>query len=207
MGPVTLDEVGEPTFTLEHAGVSVTVHVPQLGAHHAMNAAAAAAVCLAAGIDLATVATRLSDATARSPMRMARTLREDGVLVIDDAYNANPESMEAALRTVAHLRSADRRVAAVLGEMLELGDESAVRHREIGRLAAELGFDLVVAVGSGAGPVADGASGHEGTEVIEADDTDDASRTVSAWLVPGDVVLVKASRGARLERVTAALGA
>lgn len=207
MGPVTLDEVGEPTFTLEHVGVSVTVHVPQLGAHHAVNAAAAAAVCLAAGIDLTTIAARLSDATARSPMRMARTLREDGVLIIDDAYNANPESVEAALRTVAHLRSADRRVAAVLGEMLELGDASADRHREIGELAAELEFDLVVAVGEAAAPIAQGAAARGATAVIEAVNTNDATEAVSAWLMPGDVVLVKASRGARLERVTAALGA
>jgi UDP-N-acetylmuramoyl-tripeptide--D-alanyl-D-alanine ligase len=203
LGPVELDASGEPTFTLTYADATITAHVPQLGAHHAMNAAAAAAACLAAGLDLATIGERLAGATAASPMRMARTQRADGVLIIDDTYNANPESVAAALRAAAALRTGERRVAAVLGEMLELGAESADRHREIGRLAADLDFDLVVAVGEGAGPIADGA----GPGAVRAADTDEAAEVASAWLQPGDVVLVKASRGARLERVTAVLGA
>jgi len=207
LGPVELNASGEPTFTLSHADVTVTTHVQQLGAHHAMNAAAAAAICLAAGLDLATVGERLARATAASPMRMARTLRADGVLIIDDTYNANPESVAAALRAAMALRVGERRIAAVLGEMLELGEESADRHREIGVLAAELGVDLVVAVGEAAWPIADGAEGSTTTEVVRADDTEIAGRTVSAWLRPPDIVLVKASRGARLERVTAVLGA
>jgi UDP-N-acetylmuramoyl-tripeptide--D-alanyl-D-alanine ligase len=207
LGPVELDASGEPTFTLSHADETITTHVPQLGAHHAMNAAAAAAVCLAAGLDLATIGERLARAAVTSPMRMARTQRADGVLIIDDTYNANPESVAAALRAAMALRVGERRVVAVLGEMLELGAESADRHREIGRLAAELGVDLVVAVGEPAWPIAEGAEGSTTTEVMRADDTDVASRTVSAWLRPADIVLVKASRGARLERVSAVLGA
>ncbi|MFL6090829.1 MAG: UDP-N-acetylmuramoyl-tripeptide--D-alanyl-D-alanine ligase [Aeromicrobium sp.] len=203
LGPVTLDDLGEPSFTLSHADGTVNVHVPQVGAHQAMNAAAAAAVGLAAGLDLATIAERLGSAGPRSPMRMARTLRDDGVLIIDDTYNANPESVGAALRAVAHLRSGQRRIAAVLGEMRELGEDSAERHREIGALAAKLGFDLIVAVGDAAAAIAEGA----GPDAVTAADTDEAAAAVSAWLVPGDVVLVKASRGARLERVSAALGA
>jgi UDP-N-acetylmuramoyl-tripeptide--D-alanyl-D-alanine ligase len=207
LGPVELDASGEPTFTLSHADETVTTHVPQLGEHHAMNAAAAAAICLAAGLDLATVGEQLRRATAASPMRMARMQRADGVLVIDDTYNANPESVAVALRAAMALRVGERRIAAVLGEMLELGKESADRHREIGVLAAELGVDLVVAVGEAAWPIAEGAESSATTEVVRADDTNDASQTVSAWLRPGDVVLVKASRGARLERVSAVLGA
>ncbi|HKY57678.1 MAG TPA: UDP-N-acetylmuramoyl-tripeptide--D-alanyl-D-alanine ligase [Aeromicrobium sp.] len=203
LGPVELDAMGEPTFTLSHADQTITTHVPQLGAHHAMNAAAAAAVCLAAGLDLATIGERLARAAAVSPMRMARTQRADGVLIIDDTYNANPESVAAALRAAVSLRAGDRRVVAVLGEMRELGDESAEQHREIGRLAAELGVDLVVAVGPAAVDIADGA----GPTAVRAADTDEAARVTSAWLRPGDVVLVKASRGARLERVSAVLGA
>ncbi len=203
LGHVELDASGEPTFTLSHADETITAHVPQLGAHHAMNAAAAAAVCLAAGLDLVTVGERLAGATAASPMRMARTQRADGVLVIDDTYNANPESVAAALRAAIALRTGERRVAAVLGEMLELGAESADRHREMGALAAKLGFDLVVAVGEAAAPIADGA----GPDAVRVADTDEAAEVASAWLRPGDVVLVKASRGARLERVTAVLGA
>jgi UDP-N-acetylmuramoyl-tripeptide--D-alanyl-D-alanine ligase len=210
VGKVKLDDSGEPTFLLRYNDASAEAHVPLVGAHQAMNAAAATAVGLAVGLDLPTIAERLATATPRSPMRMARTLRDDGVLIIDDTYNANPESVAAALESAAHLKSADRRIAAVLGEMLELGPDSADRHREIGQLARKLGIDLIVAVGEPAWRIADGAEGAKGsatTEVIRADDTDDASQTVSAWLTPGDVVLVKASRGARLERVTAALGA
>jgi len=207
LGPVELDASGEPTFTLGHADQTITTRVPQLGAHHAMNAAAAAAICLAAGLDLSTIGEQLAKATASSPMRMARTERADGVLIIDDTYNANPESVAAALQAAMALRVGEHRVAAVLGEMLELGEESADRHHEIGALAAELGVDLVVAVGEPAWPIADGAEGSASTEVVRADDTNDASQTISAWLRPGDVVLVKASRGARLERVTAVLGA
>jgi UDP-N-acetylmuramoyl-tripeptide--D-alanyl-D-alanine ligase len=198
-----LDRLGEPSFTLSHGDESVQTHVPQLGEHHAMNAAAATAVCIAAGLDLETIGVRLTGAAAQSPMRMATTLRDDGVLVVNDAYNANPESMAAALRAVSHLKAADRRIVAVLGEMRELGEGSAGSHLEVGRLAAELGFDLVIAVGEPAAEVATGA-GELGVFTV---DHEEAARLVSAWLTPGDVVLVKASRGARLERVTAALGA
>jgi UDP-N-acetylmuramoyl-tripeptide--D-alanyl-D-alanine ligase len=198
LGDVRLDG-GEPLFTLSHLGVTVDVHVPQIGAHHASNAAAAATTALALGLDLHVVADRLDQAVARSPMRMARHVRDDGLVVIDDAYNANPESMAAALRALAGV-GRDRMVA-VLGEMLELGDGSHAAHVEVGRLAAELGVDRVVAVGAGAAGIAEGA-GKRGTAVA---DVDEAVRDLSAWLTPADVVLVKASRGVRLERVTEAL--
>ena len=199
LGDVRLDDAGEPLFTLSHAGVTVDVHVPQIGAHHASNAAAAATTALALGLDLQVVADRLGQAEARSPMRMARHVRDDGLVVIDDAYNANPESMAAALHALAGV-GRDRMVA-VLGEMLELGDGSHAAHVEVGRLAAELGVDRVVAVGAGAAGIAEGA-GERGTAVA---DVDEAVRVLSAWLTPADVVLVKASRGVRLERVTEAL--
>ncbi len=198
LGEVRLDD-GQPVFTLAHDGVSVEVHVPQIGAHHAPNAAAAATTALAVGLDLPTVAERLDRAGARSPMRMERHVRADGLVVIDDAYNANPESMAAALRALAGFGGS--RTVAVLGEMLELGDGSHDAHVEIGRLSAELGVDRVLAVGSGAAGIAVGA-GDRGTAVA---DVDEALRELSAWLTPVDVVLVKASRGVRLERVTEAL--
>lgn len=199
LGDVELDTAGEPHFTLGHGGETVEVHVPQIGAHHASNAAAAAAAGIAVGLDLPTIATRLGRAGARSPMRMARHVRADGLVVIDDAYNANPESMAAALRTLPSLGGA--RTVAVLGEMLELGPDSAAQHRGVGRLADELGIDLVLAVGPGAAGIAEGA-GERGRAVA---DVSEAVSVLSAWLAPDDVVLVKASRGARLERVTEAL--
>jgi UDP-N-acetylmuramoyl-tripeptide--D-alanyl-D-alanine ligase len=199
LGAIALDDAGEPHFTLTHQGVQVEVHVPQIGAHHAMNAAAAAAVALAAGVDLATIAGRLRTAGASSPMRMERHVRADGLVVINDAYNANPESMAAALGAVAGI--ADGRAVAVLGEMLELGDRSEQAHREIGRLAADLGFARIVVVGDGARAIADGAGSI--AEVVA--DVDVAIGTLSASLHADDVVLVKASRGVRLERVAQAL--
>lgn len=199
LGAVVLDSFGEPDFTLTHRGRTETVHIPQVGGHHAINAAAAAAAALALGLDLSDVAHRLSSPAATSPMRMARTVRDDGLLVVNDAYNANPESMAAALRAVAAL---DRlRRVAVLGEMLELGDVSAQGHEDVGRLARELGYDRVVVVGQGAAAIAAGA-GDIATVVA---DVDVAVDTLSAWLTPDDVVVVKASRGCRLERVADAL--
>jgi UDP-N-acetylmuramoyl-tripeptide--D-alanyl-D-alanine ligase len=199
VGAVTLDDAGEPHFTLAHEGVVAEVHVPQIGAHHAMNAAAAAAAAIAAGLDLSTIAERLGTAGASSPMRMERHVRADGLVVINDAYNANPESMAAALRAVADIGHGH--AVAVLGEMLELGDRSADAHREIGRLAADLGFARVLVIGQGAAPIADGA----GTIAELVEDVDVAISTLSASLHTDDVVLVKASRGGRLERVAQAL--
>lgn len=194
-----LDERGEPRFTLSHDDETIAAHVPQVGRHVAFNAAAAAAAAIAAGVGLDVVVGRLSTAGASSPMRMERHVRADGVTVVNDAYNANPESMTAALEAVAELPA--RRRVAVLGEMLELGEMSATAHQDVGHLAAVLGFDRVIAVGSGAAPIADGAG-----DVGEAvPDVDVAVSTLSAWLTGSDVVLVKASRGCRLERVVAAL--
>ncbi|MGJ9423209.1 UDP-N-acetylmuramoyl-tripeptide--D-alanyl-D-alanine ligase [Aeromicrobium sp. CF3.5] len=199
LGPVALDASGEPDFTLTHGARSEPVHIPQVGAHHAINAAAAAAAALALGLDLGDVVRSLSSVAATSPMRMARTTRDDGLLVINDAYNANPESMAAALRAVAGLDR--RRHLAVLGEMLELGAISTRAHEDIGRLARDLGYDRILVVGQGAAAIADGA-GDIATVVA---DVDVAVDTLSAWLTPDDVVVVKASRGCRLERVVDAL--
>lgn len=199
LGDVRLDEAGEPRFTLTHAGTVVEVHVPQIGAHHAVNAAAAATTALALGLDLPCIAELLDHAGARSPMRMARHVRDDGLVVVDDSYNANPESTAAALDALATLDGA--RKVAVLGEMLELGEGSHRQHVDIGQRAADLGVDLVVVVGSGASGIAEGAG--ERSAVVA--DVDEAVDLLSEWLSPADVVLVKASRSVGLERVTEAL--
>jgi len=199
LGAVTLDDLGRPHFTLSHEGVTVDTHVPQIGEHHATNAAAAAAAAIAAGIGLQDIAERLTTAAAGSPMRMEHHVRADGLVIVNDAYNANPESMGAALRAVAALGQ-DKAIA-VLGEMLELGDASHQAHLAVGRLAAELGFVRVLAVGPGAAAIAEGA----GSAGETAEDVEAAVELLSASLRADDVVLVKASRGSRLERVAQAL--
>ncbi|MET0929963.1 MAG: UDP-N-acetylmuramoyl-tripeptide--D-alanyl-D-alanine ligase [Aeromicrobium sp.] len=199
LGDISLDDAGSPHFTLSHDGRAVQVHVPLIGGYHAHNAAAAASAALALGLDLQTIATRLATAGAVSPMRMQRHVRADGLVVVNDAYNANPESMAAALRAVAAIGHG--RGVAVLGAMLELGDQSHDAHVRIGRLAAELGYARVVVVGDGAEGIAEGAG-----DIAEvAADVDVATRTLSASLSGDEVLLVKASRGVRLERVAQAL--
>lgn len=194
---VHVDGRGEPDVTLAQAGRRWATHVPLPGAHQGLNLAAAVAV--AAALDQRVDAQALSDYRSASAQRLQRLERSDGVVVLDDSYNANPESVVAAVETLRTI-DATRRVA-VLGEMLELGAEAHLRHVEVGRAAVDAGLDLVLAVGPGARGVAEGA----GALALEVPDVDVALTTLRAWLEPGDVVLVKASRGARLERVTAGL--
>lgn len=199
IGEVSLDDTGSPHFTLGHDRRRVEASVPLIGAYHAMNAAAAAMAAVSLGLDLSTVVARLAGAGAVSPMRMQRHVRDDGLVVVNDAYNANPESVAAALRAVAAIGNG--RAVAVLGEMLELGEGSEAAHRRIGELALELGFARVVVVGEGARAVAEGA----GPVAELVADVDVASRTLPASLSGDEVVLVKASRGVRIERVAQAL--
>ena len=120
---VTTDELGRQSFELAHRGSGATVHLAQVGAYQWRNAAAAAAMALAAGLDLDTVADSLADAVPASRWRMELAERPDGLVVVNDAYNANPESMRAALETLAGIGDrTGRRTVAVLGQMLELGD-------------------------------------------------------------------------------------
>jgi UDP-N-acetylmuramoyl-tripeptide--D-alanyl-D-alanine ligase len=133
------------------------------------------------------------------------TRTPEGITVVNDAHNASPTSMAAALRSFRHLAAGKRRFA-VLGEMLELGEHASVEHERIGRLAVESGVDVVIAVGAGAQPIADGArAGAGGAQVVEVDDADGALVAVSGQARPGDAVLVKASRAVGLERVAEAL--
>jgi UDP-N-acetylmuramoyl-tripeptide--D-alanyl-D-alanine ligase len=210
---VTMDELGRAAFTLEALENSIAASAPVTlrlsGEHHVANALAVAAVGLECGLGVDAVAIALSNAIAVSAWRMQVTERADGVIVINDAYNANPESMQAALETlhavgVAHPGA---RTWAVLGPMAELGPDTGPAHRELGRLAATLDFARLVAVGSEARPIIDGAV-LEGWAAAEPDwvaDTESATRLLQAQLRAGDVVLIKASRAAGLERVALAL--
>ncbi|NUO35278.1 MAG: UDP-N-acetylmuramoyl-tripeptide--D-alanyl-D-alanine ligase, partial [Dermatophilaceae bacterium] len=161
-------------------------------AHHVGNSLAVAAAALELGLSLDQVVAGLGAAEAVSRWRMELTDRPDGVVVVNDAYNANPDSMRAALDAVAAMRTAGKRWA-VLGGMLELGADSDAEHAGVGAHAAELGFDRVVAVGEGARPIADACPGAEWVA-----DTEAAHALVSAQVRPGDVVLLKSSRDSGL---------
>lgn len=201
---VSLDRMGRPSFTLrvERPG-HIEEHPVSLsltGGHHAANAAAAAAAAIAAGIDPGAVAASLSRASLRSAWRMEVTERRDGVLIVNDAYNANPDSMAAALEALHHLHQSRlseypaARAFAVLGDMLELGADSARWHRRVGASAQ---VSQVLAVGDFAGDIVAGAAenGIAGLKVSKEE-------IVAALDVrPGDVVLFKASRGVGLETV------
>ncbi|MEO6470772.1 MAG: UDP-N-acetylmuramoyl-tripeptide--D-alanyl-D-alanine ligase [Aeromicrobium sp.] len=200
LSDLTLNDDGEPQFILSFGPERLATYVPQIGAHHAINAAAAAAVGVAVGMNLAEIAHALATAKVSSPMRMAKTVREDGVVIIDDTYNANPDSMAAALRALAAI-GGHGHTYAVLGEMLELGATSADAHRAVGQLAAELDIDCVVVVGEGAAAIAEGA----GARAHKVADVDAAVSFLTGRLESSDVVIVKASRGGRLERVANAL--
>jgi UDP-N-acetylmuramoyl-tripeptide--D-alanyl-D-alanine ligase len=151
-------------------------------------------------VPVADVAKRLSSAKALSPHRMAVTERPDGVTVIDDAYNANPDSMKAALRALAVMSGRTRRSVAVLGAMLELGDGSRAAHDEIGRLVVRLNIKQLIVVGDEAYHIHEGAmqEGSWGSESIFVPDLDAARAMLDESLEPGDVVLVKSSLGAGL---------
>jgi UDP-N-acetylmuramoyl-tripeptide--D-alanyl-D-alanine ligase len=203
---VWLDDAARPRFTLVVEGEEHQVALQVTGGHQVANALSAAAAALAAGMTPAAVAAALSTATARSRWRMEVDRRADGVVVVNDAYNANPESMRAALAALAGL-PATRRIA-VLGAMGELGPGAPAEHHRLGGDAAAAGVDLVVAVGPDAVGIAEGAAAagrRAGEESVHVPDRAAARELLSEVLRPGDVVLVKASRAYGLEQLAADL--
>jgi len=182
-------------FTLIEAGQSHETAIPTLGRLAVHNALAAAAVGLAAGLDLERVATALGRGWS-APHRGAIG-RAGGVTIVDDAYNASPSSVEAALELLAGLPG--RRIA-VLGEMLELGDGHEAGHERVGEAAAAV-VDRLVVIGKGAAGIDRGArkAGLESDRIAVVDDRSEALECLVGSLVPGDVVLVKASRGIALD--------
>ena len=198
-----LDRLGRPTFRLAHGEEQAEVALRLVGAHQALNAAAAAAAAVACGVPLAEVAAALSEVETLSQWRMELRELDRGVIVLNDSYNANPDSVRAALDALAAIGSdADvHRTVAVLGEMKELGETHDEEHRGIGAYAADHGVDHVVVVGEAARGIHQGAG--EGSTWLP----DNAAAV--AWLAEhlreGDAVLLKASRGARLDEVAATL--
>ncbi len=203
---VTHDALGRARFTLHHGARQAEVTLRQVGGHQVVNATAAAAMALAGGMDLSRIAAALASAEAASPMRMHLSERADGLLVINDAYNANPESTIAALSSLAQIARPGRRIA-VLGEMLELGDTRAEAHRRVGRQAAAEVLDVLIGVGEAGALIVEGARSvpdWAGESHVTAS-RDEAAAWVRHNVCGDDVVLVKASRGVALEYVAEAL--
>lgn len=187
----------------------VDVRLAILGEHHAMNASAALTVAHLWGVPLADGAAALASMTRAERWRMELLQGgPEGVTVINDAYNASPDSTAAALRTLAQIVRPGERTVAVLGEMAELGEYSVEEHDRIGRLVVRLGIGQLVVVGRGAMPIHQAATleGSWDGESVYIEDVDDAVRAMQEMLRPGDVVLVKSSKSAELRFLGDRLG-
>ncbi|ADB31948.1 UDP-N-acetylmuramoylalanyl-D-glutamyl-2,6-diaminopimelate/ D-alanyl-D-alanylligase [Kribbella flavida DSM 17836] len=203
-----VDGEGRPGFTLHADGQSFPVQLQLIGEHNVSNALAAATAALAVGLTPEQVADGLNAAARVSQARMEVVERPDGVTVINDAYNANPDSVRAALKALVAIgRAREARTWAVLGEMLELGDSSATEHDAVGRLAVRLDVNRLLAVGEGAKPIHLGASleGSWGNESAYVATIAEALELLRGELRSGDVVLVKSSKAANLRSLADAL--
>ncbi len=196
-----VQETDATDFTLHADGRSLGVHLRTVGRHNVYNALAAAAAALALGLPLETVKDGLEDFR---PVSMRSELRDvRGVTVVADCYNANPGSMQAALEMLASLRRGGRKLIAVLGDMLELGEAGPDAHRAVGRAVAELGIDLLVTVGPLAAHMAEGAgqAGMVPDRIVDAGTTSRAAAVLRERAKPGDTVLIKGSRGMKMEKI------
>ena len=202
---VDLDELARPFFSLgqrtSEGTAAVHVQLQLVGEHQAMNAAAAVAVAIAAGVSLQDAHAALGGITSLSRWRMELRERGDGLVVLNDAYNASPDSMRSALETLAEIgRRSGRRTVAVVGEMRELGESSESEHAAVGAAALDLGIDQLVVVGPGA------RAAHETNGTSRYVETVDEAITWLGNNVAGtEVVLVKASRAGGFERIAEAL--
>ncbi|WP_291052072.1 UDP-N-acetylmuramoyl-tripeptide--D-alanyl-D-alanine ligase [Herbiconiux sp.] len=192
------------------AGTSFVLHLPDgssspvrfavLGEHHVMNALAAAAAAHTLGVPIATIVEALESVTRAERWRMEVLGGRDGVTVINDAYNASPDSMVAALKTLAQISGPGQRTVAVLGAMSELGEFSVEEHDRLGRLVVRLNIEKLVVVGEGARAIHLAAE-HEGSwggEAVFVETADQAFELVAADTRPNDLILVKSSNSAGL---------
>lgn len=204
---VRLDELARPAFQLLLPGAEpADLQLGFSGRHQVPNALAAAALAHAVGVPAPTIVAALTAARPASRWRMELSELPGGVLVVNDAYNANPDSVRAALQALADLAGGRRRCWLVLGEMAELGSAGPAAHAEVGRQAAEFGVSRLVAVGNAAQPAAESARA-AGVDSCLVADAAAAASALRGRLRAGDVVLVKGSRAAGLESVAEALGA
>ncbi|MET8996371.1 UDP-N-acetylmuramoyl-tripeptide--D-alanyl-D-alanine ligase [Amycolatopsis sp. NPDC004169] len=205
---ITVDDEARASFRLVTPAGAADVKLPLHGEHHVGNALSAAAVALELGVSPADIAARLSNLERRSARRMEVVTRPDGVTILNDSFNANPESMRAGLKALAAMtRDTGRRSWAVLGVMGELGADSVTAHDEIGRLVVRLNIAKLVVIGPEAAAMHQGAhqEGSWGEESALVPDVEAAIALLHDQLRPGDVVLVKASKAAGLWRVAEAL--
>jgi UDP-N-acetylmuramoyl-tripeptide--D-alanyl-D-alanine ligase len=203
---VELGPDARATFTLWSAGEREPVELAVPGDHMVSNALAAAAVGRWAGVTLAECAAALKGAGV-AHWRMETSTGASGIVIVNDAYNANPESMAAALKAARWMAKGERLVA-VLGHMAELGPVEFEEHERLGRLVVRIGVERLITVGERARTIARAAirEGQLPEDVASYEDPSKAVADVRAWVRPGDVVLVKGSRVAGLERVAEALG-
>src|SRR5436190_17111005 len=201
-GMIRADEISQSAtgtdFTILEGAHRCRAQLPVPGLHMVQNALLAVTAGRMFDVSLEDCAAGLTAA----PLTKARLQIKDiaGVQFLDDSYNANPDSMKAALRTLVELDTDGKRIA-VLGEMLELGEESERGHREVGETAAGLKIDKLIAIGDVAAGIADGArnAGLKNTAVVKS--TSEAAELLTEIAQPGDLVLIKGSRGARTEEV------
>lgn len=198
---IEVDAAGRPSLTLVSGSGSARTTLPMPGRHNAYNAAAATAVALQLGVPLPEIATLLATAVT-ADMRMQVFTAANGVIVVNDAYNANPTSMRAAIVALSDIGTRGRRIA-VLGDMMELGSLSEMAHFTLGENVARSRVDVLVTVGERSQRIAEGAraEGMSPASVRPCANAEEASEVLDDLLEPGDVVLVKASRSMGLERI------
>ncbi len=196
---IALDADGHARFTLTDGDSSAPVRLRLVGEHHVSNALAGASVALGLGMSVGETAQALSQARSLSPGRMAITERADGVTIVNDAFNANPDSMRAALDALAAM-ARSRHTVAVLGEMAELGDSAPTEHEAIGRYAARCGVDTLIAVGShyAACLQAGARTAFPGMTTMLVPDVPQAFELLRTEITPASVVLIKSSKAAGL---------
>jgi len=187
-------------FKISTDGLAVNVRLRAVGKHNVYNALAAAAAAIAVGLSIDAVKYGLD---AFAPIAMRSEIKQlQGRTVLADCYNANPASMEAALVTLMSLKS-NKQAVAVLGDMLELGTSSAREHRAIGATAVRLGVDVLITIGALAKHTVEGAikAGMSKERIFETQTHAEAAALIRKHSRPGDAVLVKGSRGMKMEKI------
>ena len=195
---VSEDSLGRASFDICFGDETYPVTLHLSGRHHVSNALAAASIAYGLGLSAETIAYQLNHAHALSPHRMdVRTI--GGVCIIDDSYNANPDSMRAGIAALSHIGAGGRTIA-VLGAMLELGDESEKEHRALASVLAQEHVDILVCVGNGTHELSQAAV-REGIECHSVADSEQAYTLLCSMIADNDTLLLKGSNGSGVWRI------